>query len=78
MASIIVSVLMVTGIAWLAVRALRRISGSPRARIAQLEEACRRANEAGDVAAADQIEARLRDTPGSGWAGSGREGGRTS
>lgn len=72
MASLIICALVVAGVVWLLRKALRAATDGPKARIAELEAAYWRAHQAGDVAGADQIEAELRDTPGSGWAGSER------
>lgn len=72
MATLIIAALVVTGLAWSIRRETRAFTEAPSSRIARLEAEYRRAHELGDVARADQLEAELRDTPGSGWARSER------
>lgn len=56
-------------VAWLLVRSIRELTRpAPNdALIKKLERAHRHACEIGDIAGADQLEAHLRDIPGSGW-----------
>lgn len=70
----IIILLVLGGIVWSATRVLRWIAGEHALNVVELEAQYWRAREIGDVAGADQVEAQLRDTPGSGW---GRSAGRT-
>lgn len=61
------TVLMLALASWATWLVIRRLTRPSSVIITDLEAQYWRAREVGDIAAADQIEAALRDTPGSGW-----------
>lgn len=74
MGTVIIALLVLGVIVSSTTRILRWMTGERALNVVGLESRYWYAREIGDVAGADQIEAQLRDTPGSGW---GRPAGKT-